>query len=428
MNKKKLCLALAVIPVVLSAVQARAEDGLELYGVLDVGIGSLEHSYSGSGLFASTVNPYNLNSSPSSFTGLYTGGISMSRWGIRGSEDMGGGMKAFFRLEGALNASDGAVANNGQSIYNNVNGLTAANGASAINGQLFSRAAYIGLSDSNLGSVQAGRTTNFSFDQVVEYDPVQGALLFSPIGFSGGIGGGLGATENTRLDNSLKYENKVGDVGFGLQYKFKGSSSDASAGSAVVAMLGYLNGPLSLKATYAKTTNTVAYATQYSNVVAPDNNLQIENTSGFMVTGKYQITFEATIKAGYEYTTISAPSNMNLTGITNYYGIILGNPAVNASGLQHFATAWIGGDYKFTKAFDLGVGYYNIDTTNNPVINKQYDNNTLSILADYNLSKRSDIYAGAMLSHYSGIALVKHAPTDAYSSNAMYGVGLRVRF
>ncbi len=409
-----------------------SKDGLsvEVYGVLDAGVGSLEHSYGGSPIFASTVNPYNLNSSSGSFNGVFSGGISMSRWGVKGEADLGSGVKAFFKFESAIDVNSGQTSNNGQSIYNDLKvngGLKTANGASAIDGQLFSRAAYVGLSDSKLGSVEVGRTTNFSYDQVAEYDPVQNSLLFSPLGFSGGIGGGLGATENTRLDDSIKYENKVGDVDFGLQYKFAGSQNDQSAGSAYVAMLGYSNGPLSLKGTVSQTRNTVAWATQYSNVVTPDSNLQIENTSGYMLSGKYQINADATVKAGYEHSTITAPSNLNLN-IVSYYGLTLPNSSVNATPEQDFGTFWIGGDYKFTPAFDLAVGYYNIDTTNNPDAGKNYIANAYSILADYTFNKYFDTYGGVMLMKYSGEGLDKKAPIIAYSSNAMYGVGLRFKF
>ena len=398
---------------------------------MDIGVGSLAHSYGGSSVFASTVNPYNLNSSPSSFNGVYSGGISMSRWGVKANVDLGSGRKAFIKLESAIDVNSAQTSNNGQSIFNDTpanGGLRAANGASAINGQLFSRAAYAGMSDSKLGSIALGRTTNFSLDQVAEYDPVQNALLFSPLGFSGGIGGGLGATENTRLDNSFKYENKISDVDFGLQYKFAGSQSDQSAGSGYVAMLGYSNGPLSLKGTFSGTHNTVAWATQYSNVVAPDSNLQIENTHGYMLSGMYKINPEATAKIGYEHTAITPPSNLNLTSIVSYYGITLPTPAVNASPEQDFGTFWIGGDYKFTQEFDLAVGYYNINTHNNPEVSKQYIDQAYSILADYSWNKSFDTYAGAMLSSYSGVGLDKKAPTLAYSSNAMYGVGLRFKF
>jgi hypothetical protein len=56
---------------------------LELFGILDGGLCYLEHSRPGSDVFASTIDPYNLNAWPHSFTGPYTGGISTSRVGLR---------------------------------------------------------------------------------------------------------------------------------------------------------------------------------------------------------------------------------------------------------------------------------------------------------------------------------------------------------
>jgi general bacterial porin, GBP family len=426
-------LSLAALGIAFGTARADigiSKDGLdvELYGLLDAGIGSLEHSYSASSTFASTVNPYNLNSSPNSFTGLYSGGISMSRVGLKAQADLGSDMKAFFKVESAVNVVSGVLANNGQSLYNDISALKSANGASAINGQLFSRAAYVGFSDGPLGSIELGRTTNLSLDQVAEYDPVQAALLYSPLGFSGGIGGGLGATENSRLDNSVKYENKFGPVGVGLQYKFKGSQSDQAAGFGYVAMLSYSVGSLSVKGTFSEETNTVAWATQYSNVVTPDPNLQIENTRGYMLTALYRVSADAAVKAGYEYLSITAPSDSNLTGIQEYFGLMLPDPAANASGQQHFGVAWVGGDYKFTKAFDLGIGWYDINTENAPEVGKQYLANAYSALADFTFAKSFDTYAGAMLMSYSGVGLDHKAPTLAYSTNVLYGVGLRFKF
>jgi general bacterial porin, GBP family len=418
------------------------EVNLTFYGIIDIGYGTLEHSFSASSDFASTINPYNLNGSPNRFTGFYNGGISMNRVGVQGDKNFGDGfygVDVFFKLEEAINPIYGTISNNGKSIFNNINGLTTANGASAIDGQWFSRAAYVGISHPVYGSLEFGRTTNFSLDQVVEYDPVQAALLYSPLGFSGGIGGGLGATENTRLDNSFKYQNSITDlnlggttvpgrIDFGVQYRFATSTDDQEAESGYVAMLGYKYGPFSLKATYSQTFNTVAYATEYSNVVAPDPNLQIENTSGFMVSGKYEINSDATVKIGYENTTVTAPSNLNLTGIVSYYGLTLPEPAVNASGTQTFGTFWVGGDYKIVKNLDLGFGYYNVDTYNTPEKGKQYRSNIFSGLADYTIMKGLDTYAGAMLLKFDGPALTHHAPVDAFSYNAIYGAGVRVKF
>jgi predicted porin len=430
---KKSLLALAALSACSNLAQADvgfSKDGFSVsaYGILDIGVGYLEHSYPGSDVFASTVNPYNLNSSPNSFTGAYSGGISMSRVGVKGEADLGNDMRAFFRVESAVDVNSGLISNNGQSIYNDIKGLKNANGASAINGQWYSRAAFVGLSAKPFGSISFGRNTNFSLDQVAQYDPVQAALLFSPLGFSGGIGGGLGATENTRLDDSVKFENTAGPVDFGLEYKFAGSKSTQAAGSGYVAMLAYNNGPVSLKGTYSQTTNTVAWATQYSNVVAPDSNLQIENTRGFMVTGMDRVTDQATVKLGYEYSTISAPTDPFLTGIEDYYGLTLPKPAVNASPNQNFQTWWVGGDYKLSKPFDLAVGYFNINTDNSPEVKKDYRAQAYSVLADYTLVKSFDAYLGAMYMSYSGVGLDKKAPVIAASSNLMYGIGVRFKF
>jgi predicted porin len=413
----------------VSAVEVYGSDNahFEIYGILDAGLAYLEHSWAGSDVFASTINPYNLNASPHSFTGLYTGGISMSRVGTSGEFGFGDRQKVFFRLETAVNVTSGMLSNNGQAIDNNIYVLHTANAASAINGQWDSRCAYLGISDLRWGSLQGGRTTNLSFDQVVEYDPVQAALLYSPLGFSGGIGGGLGATENSRLDESLKYQNRLSGIDFGLQYKFKGDQNAQSAGYAWVAMLGYSNGPLSLKGTLSETTNSVVWPVQYSNVTPPGQSLQIENTKGYMLTAMYKAG-SATVKAGYENLLVYAPSNPNLTGIQDYFGIAVPKPAANAAGRQYYGLWWVGGDYRFTPQFDLAVGFYDIDTYNHPEVGKQYLATAYSLLADYNLSRRFDAYLGVMVMRYSGAGLDNKAPVDAYSSNALYGVGLRFRF
>ena len=399
---------------------------LDVYGILDVGVGYLEHSYAASDVLASSVNSYNLNGSPNSFFGLYSGGASMSRVGMRGEVHLDTGQKAYFRLESAVNVTTGQLSNNGQAVYNNIDKLTTANSASAINGQLFARAAYLGFSDPMFGAIEAGRTTNFSLDQVSAYDPLFGALLFSPLGYSGGIGGGLGATEKSRLDNSVKYYNTIQGVSFGAAYQFKGDKSGQNVGYGWVAMAGYTIGGFNIEGTFSEMTNAVTWPIQYSNVVAPDPNVQVENTKGWMVSAKY--TFDkATVKVGYESLTTWAPSDPNLD-ITHYFSLMPPNPSVNASGQQFINLWWIGGDYKFNWNFDLAAGIWDIDTYNDPEVKKNYWGTAYSLLADYTLGHGFDTYAAFMIMEYSGLGLTKHSPHDAYSSNGMYGIGLRYKF
>ena len=399
---------------------------VEIYGILDVGLGYLEHSYSASDTLASTVNSYNLNSSPNSFTGLYSGGASMSRVGLRGAFKFGSGQQAFFRLESAITVVSGNLSNNGLAIFNNINGLHSANSASAINGQAFSRAAYLGVSDPTFGSLELGRVLNFSLDQTVQYDPLQAALLYSPIGYSGGIGGGLGATENSRLDQGVRYENAVGLIKFGAEYKFSGDKGSQSAGSGWVGMLAFTRGGFSIEGTFSEMTNAVTWPIAYSNVVKPDPNVQVENTKGYMLTVLYTVG-KATAKAGWEDITVSAPSNRHLN-VQWYYGLLLPKPSVNASGEQFLDLYWVGGEYRFTPQFYLEAAFYNIDTYNRPEAGKAYWAQAYSLLADYQFTHSFDTYLGIMVMEYSGPGLTKRAPVNAYSSNGMYGIGLRYRF
>ena len=78
---------------------AFAQSTVTLYGVVDLGLRN------GSGLTAS--NAPASGSAHSLGSGIHT----TSRWGLRGSEDLGGGAKALFNLESGLNADTGAPAN-----------------------------------------------------------------------------------------------------------------------------------------------------------------------------------------------------------------------------------------------------------------------------------------------------------------------------
>jgi len=66
-----------------------------------------------------------------------------SKWGLRGNEDLGGGMGATFWLENGFNVSTGKL-NNG--------------------GDLFGRQAYVGLTSNQYGAVTLGRLCAFTSD------------------------------------------------------------------------------------------------------------------------------------------------------------------------------------------------------------------------------------------------------------------------
>ncbi len=94
---------------------------------------------------------------------------------------------------------------------------------SSLDGQLFNRQAFVGLSSTQYGSIAFGRNYNFIYDVVTNYDPVLQAQTFSALGSSNTIGGGGGISEDTRVDNSIKYKINVSGVNFGALYKFGGT-------------------------------------------------------------------------------------------------------------------------------------------------------------------------------------------------------------
>lgn len=82
---KKSFMALAVLACTGGAM---AQSNVTLYGRIDASLGSTKFN----GV---------------STTQLYSGNLSASRWGMRGSEDLGGGLKAIFQLETGINADEG---------------------------------------------------------------------------------------------------------------------------------------------------------------------------------------------------------------------------------------------------------------------------------------------------------------------------------
>jgi len=124
---KKSLVALAALAVVGAA---SAQSSVTLYGVVDVAaarVTGTKHSMSGSGLMNNGT----------------------SRFGFKGSEDLGGGMKALFNMEAGFNPEDGA---------GNLSG-----------GQLFSRAANVSLAG-NFGEFRMGRSLTPSFYGVAAWE------------------------------------------------------------------------------------------------------------------------------------------------------------------------------------------------------------------------------------------------------------------
>jgi general bacterial porin, GBP family len=422
--KKYLVSALALGSI---ATHAHAADGdtLTLYGVLDVAVGTVEHSANGSAFFPTTVNPVSKVSTRfnNPVFGMFNGGISDPRWGIRGTENLGGGLQAFFDLESGFNLPSGSLNNAAASVAGTSNTVSA---ASALDGQLFNRGAYVGLKDDKFGSVSFGRSTTLGFDTILNYDPLFAAQLFSPLGFSGSYSAG-GITEGSRTDDNVKYVNKVGPVNLGLSYSFGEVAGQFGYGSTFGANLGYESGRFGVQATWFQARDAIhsgaltgANAVGSSLVGTSVGALTLNNDEDFMIAAKYGIG-AATFKAGYERFELKSPSNPTTAGTTvDYFGFtgsLANNVAPSKNNLY-----FVGGDYQLTSALDIAAGFYDTQTMQSAGVaggnQLQY-----SVLADYHLSRRTDLYAGYMFSKFNGAAFNGDEPT-----NYIAAAGIRTTF
>lgn len=120
---------IAVASLGLFATTAFAQSSVTLYGVADAGIEYLSNVPSASPGGSSQVR-------------MTSGNMSTSRWGMRGVEDLGGGLKAIFELESGISFDTGAQNNSSR---------------------LFDRGAFVGLS-SKYGALTLGRQTTPLYD------------------------------------------------------------------------------------------------------------------------------------------------------------------------------------------------------------------------------------------------------------------------
>lgn len=165
-------LAAAIIGSIASA-SVHAQNNVSLYGILDTGIEYLNR-VDGSG--SMTRMP------------ITTGGQTASRLGFRGSEDLGGGLKAIFVLE---------------------SGLSVSNGGYMQSGRAFGRQAYVGLSG-GWGSLTFGRQQALGQAALMASDVI-GSAVYSLASLNSYI-------PNQRMDNSAVYQGTVGNWTVGAMY------------------------------------------------------------------------------------------------------------------------------------------------------------------------------------------------------------------
>ncbi len=199
---KKSLIALAVLA---ASGAAMAQSSVTLYGVADAGL------VKSSGISAQMTSAGTMNN-------------GTSRLGVRGVEDLGGGLKASFNFEHGLSLEDGSGNKSG--------------------GQMWSRAAWLAL-QGGFGRFQMGRTLNPSFYGVAAWE-LTGTANYSAVGNQFNFTG-----EGPRTNSLFQYTTpNLGGFSGTLGYIMK-PDNGGNAQYDLNAI--YANGPLAVALSYNKT-------------------------------------------------------------------------------------------------------------------------------------------------------------------------------
>lgn len=218
---KKSFIALAVLAV--SGV-ASAQSSVTLYGLVDAYVGSTKVKVSTPGAASSSLRQSVVDS----------GGFNTSRFGFKGSEDLGGGLKANFVLEGGFDASTGAA----NSYTNPFTG--------AVSSSTFGRNSWVGLSG-GFGEIKLGKMWT-------PYDEVKGsgAAAFDANIFAPATGVWVSNSYQDRPGNSVYYSTpNISGFSAAAMYSFgENKTATQSAGKIASANVQYAGGPVAVALAY----------------------------------------------------------------------------------------------------------------------------------------------------------------------------------
>ncbi|MCA8031007.1 porin [Burkholderia cepacia] len=334
---------------------ANAQSSVTLYGIVDEGFN------------------INTNAGGSRLYNLTSGVIQGSRWGLRGTEDLGGGTKALFVLENGFDLSTGKFGQGGLE---------------------FGRQAYVGLG-SRYGTVTLGR----QYDSVVDYVGSFGVASQ----WAGYIAAHAGDIDNfnngQRVNNAVKFSSpNLAGLTFGGLYSLGGVAGDYTRNQIWSIGARYNNGPLVVGAAYlnVRNPNVSFFGNANSGTINPaTSNITSPIYSGLGSAHTYQV-----IAAGGAYTigaaTIGATySNIKFSNLGSSFASSFAGQTMT------FNNAEINFKYQLTPSLLVGAAYdYTREHSVNGAAPATFNQGEAGI--DYFLSKRTDVYVIGVYQHASG--------------------------
>jgi GBP family porin len=331
------------------ATAAHAQSSVTLYGLIDAGITYTNNQATAPGQGHSNVQ-------------MTSGSVNGSRFGLRGAEDLGGGLKAIFTLENGFGINDGTLKQNSR---------------------LFGRQAFVGLASDQFGSVTLGR----QYDSMVDY--------VGPLSLTGTQYGGTqfahpfdndNLNNSFRVNNSVKYQSaNYGGFKFGALYGFSNQADGFANNRAYSAGASYSFAGFNFAAAYLQLNSNGAAAGAAFNsggAVSSDNTFFAGRQQTWGAGANYSF---GPATAGLVYTQTNLSS---LNGIGQGASGVTGGVGLNGAS-AHFQNFEANARYALTPALSVAGSY---TYTRASLEGQRPHWNQFNLQTAYALSKRTDVY------------------------------------
>ncbi|WP_244145624.1 porin [Paraburkholderia tropica] len=329
------------------SVPAMAQSSVVLFGSIDEGLTFTNNTHGS--------RAYQINGSD----------VVTSRWGLRGTEDLGGGLNAIFTLQSSFNLENGTF------IYAN---------------RMFGFQSYVGLQSDSLGTLTIGRQFDVIADTVgwlTANGSWAGYLFAHPVDNDN-------TDASVHANNSVKYVSPTwkGFTAEGL-YGFSNGAGSFSDNRLYGLGLNYSIGDLTLASFYEELGSPGV--NDIGAVPSVDANFLSDNQKIWGAAAAYKIG-NATVGVTYTRTNIKQATSSVYVGQISESASDLKFDNYEANIKYYVEPDWfVGGAYTYTNA-RLGEGGENFSIHWNQV----------SLMTLYSLSKRTSVYAQVAYQKVSG--------------------------
>ena len=346
--------------MLLSATGAHAQSTLQMYGVIDAYVGKKQ--------LASATGAKTLN--------VDGGGMTTSQWGFRGTEDLGGGLAALFDVSGFIRNDSGEVGRFPGDAF-------------------FSRSAFVGL-QGGWGTVRLGRMSTPNFISTIRLNPFADSTAFGPVLLHTYIGGqpmdaaiasgGPAGISDSAFNNAVSYSTPNWNGFSGVVMYSLGEANGSGANNRLGYSLTYGQGPLLVSFSGERIDRPTLPPPP---VVPAANQKQEQDTQQLGVSYDFSVV---KLFAQHSRTSVDLPAAAARDFKTTQLGASVpvgrGKVLLSAASTRKSETSLAG-----VKRTTWSLGY------------------------DYDLSKRTDLYAVAMRDSVTGLR-----------NGTTFAVGARHRF